>query len=250
MVSVAIPAGFVFGELDHLSPAATGFVWAAGAFCFVFAMQTMLSRSAKQFIQSAGSLTVYLAIVWVVFTWLDKPLDPRQWFSDVSATLQEAQTPLRPSERVVRPDSAPRNIDAPEDAEAWLAGRVLSVGDGDSLDVRVANRKIRVRLHQIDTPELNQPWGREAKKALARKVNGRTVRLEPNTVDDYGRLVATVWLGNRDINRELVRQGHAWVYRRYLEDRTLIPEEAAAKSAGRGLWGAENPVPPWEWRRR
>ena len=199
----------------------------------------------RRFSKTHGWLALLVSAAIVVgFTWLDKPLAPWQWLSDVNSTLQDTLTSLRPSE----PGSA-RNA-APANVEEMLSGRVLRVGDGDSLEVQVGGKEVRVRLHQIDTPELNQPWGREAKRALARKVEGRTVRLEPNTVDDYGRLVATVWLGEKDINRELVAQGHAWVFRRYLEDRTLLSVEASAKAAGLGLWSTENPIPPWEWRRR
>jgi len=49
---------------------------------------------------------------------------------------------------------------------------------------------------------------------------------------------------------EMVREGHAWVYRRYaVED--WLPDEAAARDSGLGLWsaGVDAPVPPWEWRR-
>jgi hypothetical protein len=52
-----------------------------------------------------------------------------------------------------------------------------------------------------------------------------------------------------DINRELVREGHAWVYRQYLEDESLLKDEAAAKEEQLGLWSLADPVAPWEWRR-
>lgn len=51
----------------------------------------------------------------------------------------------------------------------------------------------------------------------------------------YGRDIATVWRGGLDINREMVRLGFAWAYRKYLEDPSLLDDEAAARVAGRGL---------------
>jgi endonuclease YncB( thermonuclease family) len=133
-------------------------------------------------------------------------------------------------------------------AESPLIGRVDHVADGDTLTLNTDETRFRIRLHEIDTPEHDQPWARESRQALSRKVAGNYVRVEIETVDDYGRTVGTVWLGNRDINREMVREGHAWVYRRYLKDQSLLADEAAAQEANRGLWGLANPVPPWQWR--
>ncbi len=54
----------------------------------------------------------------------------------------------------------------------------------------------------------------------------------------------------RDINWEMVREGHAWVYRKYLRDLTLLEDEAAARQEQRGLWALPEAkrVDPWEWR--
>ena len=69
------------------------------------------------------------------------------------------------------------------------------------------------------------------------------------TVDRYGRVVGRVFVGGTDVNRELVAQGFAWVYRKYSDDAELLELEAEAKQKGLGLWAEPNPIPPWEWRR-
>ena len=69
-------------------------------------------------------------------------------------------------------------------------------------------------------------------------------------VDRYGRGVGRVWQGQRDINREMLSEGHAWVYRRYLADRSLLKDEARARKARLGLWQDQNPQAPWERRRK
>lgn len=135
-------------------------------------------------------------------------------------------------------------------ADGVLVGRVDHVADGDTLTVSIDGERHRVRLHQIDAPEHDQPGAAAARRALAAKVDGQYVRLAVVTVDDYGRLVAGVSLGERDINRELVREGHAWAFRRYLEDRSLLDDEAAARRTGRGLWREADPVAPWQWRQQ
>jgi endonuclease YncB( thermonuclease family) len=52
-----------------------------------------------------------------------------------------------------------------------------------------------------------------------------------------------------NINRELVAEGHAWVYRQYMTDRSLLEDEDSARSNQIGLWSLDNPIPPWDWRR-
>jgi hypothetical protein len=65
------------------------------------------------------------------------------------------------------------------------------------------------------------------------------------------RAVGDVWIADRHINWELVREGHAWVYRNYLNDQTLLDDEAHAQNNKSGLWGLPEAqrVPPWDWRR-
>ena len=69
--------------------------------------------------------------------------------------------------------------------------------------------------------------------------------------DRYERLLGKIYLDGRDINREMVREGHAWAYRRYLTDQSLLDDERRAREAGAGLWSLPlaQHVPPWEWRR-
>ena len=68
--------------------------------------------------------------------------------------------------------------------------------------------------------------------------------------DRYGRTVGEVLLPDgRSLNRELVRAGLAWWYRRYApDDQTLEQLEREARAAQRGLWADPNPVSPWKWR--
>ena len=69
--------------------------------------------------------------------------------------------------------------------------------------------------------------------------------------DRYGRLIGKIWLGDREINREMVREGHAWVYRNYLDDKTMLVDETHARENKLGLWSLPEVqrVPPWDWRR-
>ena len=146
-------------------------------------------------------------------------------------------------------DSVVRTVMSYAPVTEILSGRVTKVVDGDTLYLRVDGNQHVIRLHEIDAPELGQPWGRQARQALSQKVSSKNVMVEVSTTDAYGRLVGKVWLDERDINRVMVWQGHAWAYRQYLENRLLLKYEASAKKEGIGLWSQADPIPPWEWRR-
>ncbi|MDZ7751475.1 MAG: thermonuclease family protein [Gammaproteobacteria bacterium] len=112
---------------------------------------------------------------------------------------------------------------------------------------------MKISLADIDTPERDQPYGREATKLLARLAYDRILCATTITVDRYGRTVAHLYDGEDWINLELVADGAAWVYRKYAKApyrQPLLKAEASAREAGRGLWEASNPLPQWEWCRR
>ena len=131
-----------------------------------------------------------------------------------------------------------------------LMGRVVKVADGDTLTIVVdGTDRRKIRLYGIDTPELDQPWGREAENALQEKAMDKNVLARVSGIDRYKRVIADIFIGKRNINHEMVVEGHAWAYRRYLKSKTLVKLEQVAKSRQEGLWAAPNPIPPWEWRK-
>ena len=106
-------------------------------------------------------------------------------------------------------------------------GTVERVVDGDTIVFRAGDAKTqRVRLADIDTPEFDQPWGEEAKAALTGWAEKHKAEIRIVDTDRYGRLVATLRVDGQNINRRLVAEGHAWVYRRYLRDRALLSLES------------------------
>lgn len=133
-----------------------------------------------------------------------------------------------------------------------LPGVVVGVVDGDTADIRLQSGMIRVRLHAIDAPERDQPHGAASKQALSKLVYGKPVNVEPVEQDRYDRLVARLWLGELDVNAEMVKEGAAWVYRRYADDPAYCTYEKAARDLKRGLWALprDQRAAPWEWRRR
>lgn len=139
-------------------------------------------------------------------------------------------------------------ISWPDFFYADITGPVVRVIDGDTLIVSADGRTHTVRLHGIDAPERGQPWGRQARSALAHKVRGRVVAVDVLDVDRYDRLVGLVRVGEHDVNKEMVQEGHAWVYRQYTWDVSLYLDEMNARSQKAGLWARNDPVAPWDWR--
>lgn len=107
-----------------------------------------------------------------------------------------------------------------------------------------------MRRVEIDAAESGQPYGSRAKQALSALVFGHDVRLVTKGLDRYGRTLARVFGGDLDVNAEMIRQGAAWAFRKYLTDQSLLALEEEARTARRGLWALpeRERLPPWEWR--
>lgn len=141
----------------------------------------------------------------------------------------------------------------PADAEE-LIGFATRVFDGDSFIVRVIEGpEIEVRLGEIDAPEKDQPYADIARSALRGMILDRKLRIVVFDTDQYHRKVARVYRveDGVDINAELVRRGHVWVYRRRVKDQSLYDLERAARDQQLGLWALPEAdrEPPWRWRR-
>lgn len=135
-------------------------------------------------------------------------------------------------------------------ASADFTGEVVGVIDGDTVDVMHNGRSERIRLHGIDAPEKSQAFGRSSKRAASDLAYGEDVTVIEHGRDRYGRTLGEVILpDDRSLNRELVRRGQAWQYRKYSNDDTLDRLETNARQSNRGLWQDDNAVPPWDYRK-
>ncbi|WP_306581239.1 thermonuclease family protein [Dokdonella sp.] len=130
-----------------------------------------------------------------------------------------------------------------------LAGTVVGVVDGDTIDVLADGRSVRVRLAEIDAPERRQAFGTKARQALADLTFHRAVAVVDEGRDRYGRTIGTVTVDGRNINLALVAAGLAWAYTRYVVHPEYVTAQDAARAAKRGLWADPHPTPPWDFRR-
>jgi endonuclease YncB( thermonuclease family) len=129
---------------------------------------------------------------------------------------------------------------------------VVAITDGDTLTARcettVGLQSVKVRLAEVDAPEMGQPFGNRSKQQLARLCFRKTALLLPETTDRYDRTVARVECDGDDASTEQVRSGMAWVFDKYATDASIYDLEADARYARRGLWADATPVAPWAWR--
>lgn len=133
-------------------------------------------------------------------------------------------------------------------AAAFLAS-VIGISDGDTLTVLHEREPLKIRIAEIDAPEKAQPFGTRSKQALSDMCFGKQAEVVPQTKDRYGRTVARVRCDGQDASEQLVRSGMAWVFDRYVTDRSLYSMQDEARAARRGLWVDVGPIPPWEWRK-
>jgi endonuclease YncB( thermonuclease family) len=138
-------------------------------------------------------------------------------------------------------------------AGATLTGRARAI-DGDSLEIA----GVDIRLLGIDAPEARQECrdragesyacGREAARALAAAIAGRSVTCTAVDHDRYDRDVAVCTADGRDLGELLVRLGHAIELTQHSRGRYAAAEREA-REARRGVWGGTF-EPPVVWRRR
>ena len=103
-----------------------------------------------------------------------------------------------------------------------FTGRVVKVTDGDTITLLVdGNRQVKIRLAEIDAPERRQAFGRVSTEALASMVFGKDVRIVDHGKDRYGRTIGDVFVGETNVNYEMVALGLAWQYRRYSHSERL-----------------------------
>ncbi|EAL3911034.1 thermonuclease [Campylobacter upsaliensis] len=144
-----------------------------------------------------------------------------------------------------------------QNLEKELTGKVSRVIDGDTIELLAKTSKenpynhitkLKIRLYGIDAPELKQAYGKEAKEYLSALVLKQEVGLIIESKDKYERIVGTIFLKGKDINKEMVKNGYAHAYESF--SKKYLAEQADAKMFKLGLWQDEKAVKPSEFRRK
>lgn len=132
-----------------------------------------------------------------------------------------------------------------------LRGSVVGVHDGDTITLLDASKvQHKVRLAEIDAPELKQAHGQDAKQALSKMVFGKSVVVNVANRDRYGREVGNVLVNGVDVNGSMVRYGYAFCYRAYKHRPEVEKYEDEARESKRGVWADKSRVYPWDYRKK
>jgi micrococcal nuclease len=126
-----------------------------------------------------------------------------------------------------------------------VTAQVVHVADGDTVDIVIPpKRRVRVRLHGVDTPESNERFSGDARTFTRVLMFGRDVTVVGKDVDTYGRLVARLRVDNADASEAIISAGLGCTYRRYATDSILEAAQNEARKARRGFWamGAQQPA--------
>lgn len=150
-----------------------------------------------------------------------------------------------------------KGLDAPSSdvisyEENQTGYKVIGIKDGDTFVLLMDGKEQTVRLAHIDCPEKKQPFGNKAKQFAADLCFGKNVTLiNDNKFDRNKRLITEMFLlDGTNINKELVKNGLAWHFKKYSDNKEYAQLEIEAQKNRTGLWSETTPVAPWNWRKK
>ena len=126
----------------------------------------------------------------------------------------------------------------------------IRVVDGDTIRAETKGKEIKIRLVEIDAPEMNQPFGVQSKNFLNRLLYEKDVTLIAQGEDRYGRVLGNLFSNELNVNMLMVKFGFAWVYDKYAKNSSLYKYQDQAKAENLGLWRAKDPIAHWVWRKQ
>ena len=135
--------------------------------------------------------------------------------------------------------------------------------DGDTLvinepvdGIMLMVNKHKIRLAEVDAPETKQQCqykdtgefyscGIKAKEALQELVAGEKVTCCKQKLDIYKRMLATCFVGDINLNQQMISSGNAILYR---NSKAYKEEQLTAKQLELGMWSSYFQE-PWVWRK-
>ena len=130
--------------------------------------------------------------------------------------------------------------------EGYIVSRVY---DGDTVELKNAHSKFKLRLTDIDAPERNQAYGQKARRALSNLCKGSNIQVTLLGTDKYNRQLGRLQCNQVDASLYMAEHGYAWHNEKYSNDVIIRNAANAARQNRVGLWSAQEPLQPWVWRR-
>lgn len=151
----------------------------------------------------------------------------------------------------------PKEVNITDYGTLLAQGLVVRVADADTLTILGSdNKRYKIRLQGIDAPEKRQNYGTACGQKLSAMTLNQRVDVEAYKKDRYGRIIAKVTSGDRDMALELIKQGCGWHYKAYAAEqswrdrRAYASAEKQARHNKQGLWQDARPEAPWDYRKR
>lgn len=128
--------------------------------------------------------------------------------------------------------------------------------DGDSLKI---DKTTNIRLLEIDAPEFSQKCldkngyeyrcGEISSNFLHKLINGKKITCKSPEKDIYKRYLAVCYLGEININQEIIKNGMAIIYDVKTASDEVIKLESEAKASKLGVWQGAF-LEPKEYRKK
>ena len=138
----------------------------------------------------------------------------------------------------------------PADGASWAVpppaglrqATVSRLADGDSFDIRWSddNTLDEIRLLGINAPERDACFGSEARTLLGSLIDDQALLVDGVERDEFGRVLADVWVGDVFVNAALVAQGAALALSGDGRHSTFIAQaQREAEQQQSGLWSPD-----------
>ncbi len=140
--------------------------------------------------------------------------------------------------------------------------KVVKVIEGDLIKVLSNRGELLVRLVGIDAPEVwkqdpreSQPFALRARDYLANLIENKLIKIRACGIKTGKYVAGEVFLGKKDINLEMVKEGYAEVLKVCIPSGLNLSAferaEAEARRAKKGIWSlGDKYVSPATWRKR
>ncbi|MGB3511125.1 MAG: thermonuclease family protein [Microcoleaceae cyanobacterium] len=135
---------------------------------------------------------------------------------------------------------------------------IANIVDGDTVDITMSQCRVpwkgnaelcRIRLACIDTPERGEkPFFDDSKKRITELLPiGTKITIRDTGNTSYYRMVAEIFKDNTSINLQMVSEGQAGLFCKYLNNtcpsskNAYLNAQNTAKKAGLGIWNSQQP---------
>lgn len=120
-----------------------------------------------------------------------------------------------------------------------FTGTVVRVKDGDTFEIEYQGMPLTIRLCNIDVPEKNTPFGKQATARVKELIEGKIVDFETTKLDNCGRHLCIIYLNGQRLDELFVREGLAFHWEKYSNNANLVELEKQAYNDQIGIWKPE-----------